>query len=255
MKGKNKSSFDDEIRMYQNTSKYDYIENDNNINTSFSSYNCDDEINKIKNKSKKRNRNILILTLVGAFIILSIIAASIVIFSVDDEYEKGIYSNGNYFEISIEDFITIMDLKNEIEYDGSFNNIDIPYIDEMDYNESDDVYERTFDLYNQFLFKIYPTEDYNIKKIVISYNNKKSSSNETYFKFYTYTNLVYQTLWGEYNYDDNDNQTMWNKLLENNDVIDGRFSFSSAGTYTDKKAKYDLKVKDDGTTIVTITPN
>ena len=242
-----------------NTS-YNYEQN-NNFNNQ-NSYNFEEEMQKIKDKNKKKNKKIIGFSIAGVLII-ALIACFIMIGgtpSYEDYANYGIEVNEN-FEITPEDFSKAMDYTNENVYFSEFSGTTIPLIGDVTFNDEKNYYEKIIDDSCDFKMILYPSDDHNnIEKIEFSYNwmdfsNKNDKEYEEILNILSaYVNITQGCLWGDENYTQEINNNMWDKLnsLEYKPTADGMPSGSIS--HIDDKATYTREVKGEYEYMI-ITPN
>ncbi|WP_329380576.1 hypothetical protein [Anaerofustis butyriciformans] len=242
-----------------NTS-YNYEQN-NNFNNQ-KSYNFEEEMQKIKDKNKKKNKKIIGFSIAGVLIIALI--ACFALFgnsgpSAEDYAYNGVEVN-DYFEISPEDFAITLDYTNQNLYNGEFKGVSIPLTESLTFNDNEGYYEKILDEKNELKLIVYPNDDYkNIEKIILSYKWINAESEEEYdevTKVYSaYVNMIQTVIWGDNNCTEEINNNMWDKLnsMEYKTTEDGMPY--GEGSYEDNKFIYKIEDTKDGIEILTMIPN
>ena len=269
----NKKSIEEENSNIQED-KFNNIEQNENINTSSNyeqnynfnnqnHYNFEEEMQKIKDKNKKKNKKIIGFSIAGVLIIALI--ACFALFgnsgpSAEDYAYNGVEVN-DYFEISPEDFAKTLDYINENIYYSDFDGVTIPTIGEITFNDEKGCYEKILDEESKLYINIYPTQDYDgIEKIIVSYDefftltdsDKLDEINQIYS---AYVNMSMNIFDGYNNFEQSKNKKIWDKL----NSIKYKYNDEGIGygkiSYEDYKVTYTRNDLEDGTTSIIMEPN
>lgn len=256
------------IKENNNPSQNDNINTSSNYEQNYNfnnsaSYNFEEEMQKIKEKNKKKNKKIIGFSIAGVFIVFLI--ALIALFTVfsgpnyEDYAYNGVEVNKN-FEISPDDLILTVNYINENIYENKFNGLTMTPLENLTFNDTDGCYELTIDSDNDLKLIIYPSSNYDeIEKIEFSYDYVNTSSEkeyETLMKRYSgYVNMTQMAIWGYNNNPRQLSSDLWDKL---NSI---EYKYTKQGipygeiSHEDDKITYKMEDTQKGFEILTMTPN